>query len=68
MATTNSAETAFGLAPMTQSFGTIITSPRPGDSLQTLDSHAEELRGMLASSGALLFRGFRFDVAEQEAF
>ena len=68
MVTTGSAEAAFDLAPMTQSFGKIITSMRSGESLLQLGSHAEALRGMLASSGALLFRGFRFDVAEQEAF
>jgi alpha-ketoglutarate-dependent taurine dioxygenase len=52
---------------MTPSFGTILTAG-PVAVPAALDPHADALREAVRESGAILLRGFSFDVASVEAF
>jgi alpha-ketoglutarate-dependent taurine dioxygenase len=53
---------------MAPTFGTILRATRSGEHPVALPAHADELRQTLRESGAILLRGFDFDVAAFESF
>jgi alpha-ketoglutarate-dependent taurine dioxygenase len=57
----------FTTEPMAPTFGTIVTAGAE-TSPALLDAHAEGMRQALRQSGALLLRGFAFDLPALEAF
>jgi alpha-ketoglutarate-dependent taurine dioxygenase len=58
----------FASEEMAATFGTIVTATRAAASLGELGPHRDALRESLRESGALLVRGFEFDLAAFEAF
>jgi alpha-ketoglutarate-dependent taurine dioxygenase len=57
----------FSSEPMAPTFGTIVTAG-PLTDPAALDAQADALREAVRVSGAVLLRGFRFDLAALEAF
>jgi alpha-ketoglutarate-dependent taurine dioxygenase len=60
------AELPFVREAMSSTFGVVFRATRPGERPGVLHHHAGALRGALRESGAILLRGFGFDVAEFE--
>jgi alpha-ketoglutarate-dependent taurine dioxygenase len=68
MATEQRIREPFRRGPMAPSFGSVVLAEESNQDPSSLDTHAPALRHLVTESGALLLRGFRFDLDSLEAF